>query len=196
MTKKKSFKDWRRRRQKIVFAILVVSLSVGLISSSIVWMGGNNISSPNDKTATANNQETISSLEEKAKENPKDAQASINLARAYENAGRLKEALDTYEKAVELKPDDGSLRIELAYISYLLGNYDKAILHLQEELKRHPDDKEAHLYYGMVLADGKKDYERGISEVEKFIEIAKTGDEVVKAQQLIDEWKKVQLKNK
>jgi hypothetical protein len=40
-----------------------------------------------------------------------------------------------------------------------------------------------------VLAEGKKDYQHGIQQLEKFIELAKEGDEVVKARQTIEEWK-------
>jgi len=191
MAKKKStFHDQRRKKQKIVFIILAVFLSVGLIGSSMVWMGEGYFSPPEENNAgMLTPQETVSSLEAKVKGNPGDVQALIGLARAYAGVGRLKEALETYEKAVALKPDDGSLRLELALSSFLSGDYDRAITSLEEEIKRRPENKEAYYLYGYVLAEGKKDYQHGIQQLEKFIELAKEGDEVVKARQTIEEWK-------
>lgn len=191
MTKKKStFHERRRKRQKIVFIMLAVVLSVGLIGSSAMWVGGDYFSLPEEKkTGLDNPQETVSSLEAKAKENPGDVQALVGLARAYTDTGRLKEALETYEKAVAQKPDDSSLRLELAFSSFLSNDYNKAITNLEEEIKRHPANKEAYYLYGYVLAEGKKDYQGGIQQLEKFIELAKEGDDVVKARQTIEEWK-------
>lgn len=187
--KKLTYRDRRKKRQKIVFIILTVFLSVGLLGSSIVWFGGNYFSPPEDARVSAAGQ-TISDLEARVKENPHDLPALAELARAYAEAGRLPEARQTYEKALAQKPDDSALRLGVAMSSFLLGDYDEAIAHLQEEIKRHPDNPEAHYLYGQVLAAGKGDYERGIKELEKFIALAKTGDDVTRARQVIAEWQK------
>jgi cytochrome c-type biogenesis protein CcmH/NrfG len=191
MVKKKStFHDRRRKKQRIVFIILAAFLSVGLIGSSMVWMGGGYFSPPEEnKAGMLAPQETVSSLEAKVKENPGDVQALVELARVYAGSERSKEALETYEKAVALKPDDSSLRLELAWTSFLSDDYDNAITNLEKEIKRRPENKEAYYLYGYVLAEGKKDYQHGIQQLEKFIELAKEGDEVVKARQTIEEWK-------
>lgn len=188
--KKLTYRDRRKKRQKIVFIILTVFLSVGLLGSSVVWFGGNYFSPPPESAQVSAPERTISDLEARVKENPHDLPALAELARAYAEAGRLPEACQTYEKALAQKPDDSNLRLGLARSSFLLGDYDEAIAHVQEEIKRNPDNPEAHYLYGQVLAAGKGDYERGIKELEKFIALAKTGDDVARARQMIADWQK------
>ncbi len=180
----------RKKRQKIVFIVLTVFLSIGLLGSSVVWLGGDYFSPPPESAPVSSPEETIGELEARVKENPEDAQALAELARAYFDAGRLSESRQAYEKAVALKPDDGTLRLELAMTCFLLSDYDQAVKNLEEELRRRPENKEARYLYGQVLAVGKKDYRRGIQELEKFIELAKTGDDVARARQMIEEWRK------
>lgn len=189
--KKTIYRDKRKKRQKMVFIVLTVFLSLGLLGSSVVWLGGNYFSPPPQNEQVSVQAEAVADLEARVKENPSDPQALTALARAYFNAGRLEEAQQTYEKALAQKPpDDGALRLELAMTSFLRSDYDKATATLEEEIKRHPDHAEAHYLYGQVLAAGKKDYARGIQELEKFIELAKTGDDVARARQMIAEWQK------
>ncbi len=186
--KKNSFLDQRKRRQKIVFIVLTIFLSLGLLSSSVVWLGGDYFSPPPPNEPAEG--DTVADLEARVKEKPDDPQALAALARAYFEAGRLDQAQQTYEKALAQNPDDGALRLELAMTSFLRSDYDKAAAVLEEEIKRHPDHAEAHYLYGHVLAVGKKDYAHGIQELEKFIDLAKTGDDVTRARQRIAEWQK------
>lgn len=188
-TKKKiSFRQRQKRRQKILYIVLTALLSVGLLGSSVVWFGGNYFSALFQQDQPQ--RESIADLEAKVKANPDDPKALTALARAYFNAGRLQEARDTYEKALEKSPEDGGLALELAMTCFLSGDYDRAAARLEEELKRNPENKEALYLYGQVLALGKNDYRQGIAQLEKFIEVAKEGEDVDRARQMIDEWKK------
>ncbi|MGB9847012.1 MAG: tetratricopeptide repeat protein [Desulfotomaculales bacterium] len=188
--KKISYRQRQKKRQKIFFIVLTAILSVGLLGSSVVWFGGSYLAALSERSQSPAQGPSIADLEARAKEKPDDPQVLAALARAYFDAGRLQEAEDTYAKAVEKSPEDGGLRRELAMTSFLAGNYDRAAAALEEELKRNPEDKEALYLYGQVLALGKNDYKRGIEQLEKFIALQKTGDDVVRAQQMIAEWRK------
>ncbi|MGB9904767.1 MAG: tetratricopeptide repeat protein [Desulfotomaculales bacterium] len=188
--KKISYRQRQKKRQKIFFIVLTAILSVGLLGSSVVWFGGSYLAALSERSQSPVQGPSIADLEARAKEKPDDPQVLAALARAYFDAGRLQEAEDTYAKAVEKSPEDGGLRRELAMTSFLAGNYDRAAAALEEELKRNPEDKEALYLYGQVLALGKNDYKRGIEQLEKFIALQKTGDDVVRAQQMIAEWRK------
>jgi len=174
----------------MVFIVLTVFLSLGLLASSVVWLGPGYFSPPAQNAQISGQEETVAGLEARVKEKPDDPQALAALAGAYFNAGRLEEAQQAYEKALAQKPDDGALRLALAMTSFLRSDYDKAIAVLEEEIKRRPDHAQAYYLYGQVLAAGKNDYARGISALEKFIELAKTGDDVARARQMIAEWQK------
>jgi len=51
----------------------------------------------------------IQKVEEKARANPNDAQAWTILAKTYAAVGHWPEALQTYEKAIKLRPDDAAV---------------------------------------------------------------------------------------
>jgi cytochrome c-type biogenesis protein CcmH/NrfG len=189
--KKTNYHEKRRNKQKIVFIILAVVLSVGLLGSSVVWItGGSSLTQPAEKEKrNVTPQDNIKSLETSVKSNPNDAGALIQLARAYADAGRFKDAFSMYERAAQKNPDDSDLVLELAAMGFQQGEFDKTIQYLDEEIKRRPGNANAYYYRGIVAADGKKDYQKGIRDIEKYISMAKDSDEKAKALQMIDEWK-------
>lgn len=65
---------------------------------------------------------TLSELEEKTKASPDDANAHFQLASAYYDEGKLKEAAAAYEKVITLQPKfaDGYFRLGVVY--YQLGD--------------------------------------------------------------------------
>ncbi|HBY04558.1 MAG TPA: hypothetical protein DEH07_08570 [Desulfotomaculum sp.] len=188
--KKTNFHERRRNKQKIVFIILAVVLSVGLIGSSVVWIAGGSLVEPVEKEQkNVTPQDNIKNLEASVKSNPNDAGALAELARAYANAGRSKDAFDMYERAVPKNPDDSDLVLELAAMGFQQGEFDKTIRYLEEEIKNHPENAKAYYFRGIVLAEGKKDYQKGIQDVEKYILMTKDSDEKAKAMQMIEVWK-------
>src|SRR4030043_485285 len=64
------------------------------------------------------------------------------------SGGRHQEAIEAYEKLLEIRPDyeNGHNNMGLAYKG--LKKWDKAIQSFHEELKYHPDNAYAHLYLG------------------------------------------------
>jgi len=189
--KKTNYHEKRRNKQKIVFIILAVVLSVGLIGSSIVWIAGGSsqTQSVENEKQNVTLQDSIKSLEASVKSNPDNAVALTELARAYVSAGRYKDAFGMYERAVKKTPEDSDLVLELAAMGFQLGEFDKTIQYLEEEIKRHPGNAQAYYFRGIVFAESKKDYKKGIQDVEKFISMTKDSDEKAKAMQMIKEWK-------
>lgn len=188
-----SYRERKKRRQRIAFIILTVFLSLGLLGTSIGWFFDLPSSNQPSGAEPPSPEKIIAELESQARANPEDADITARLARAYLDAGKMEQALKTYEKAVQLRPENSDFRIELALVQFLLGRNDEAVANLKEEIRRHPNNARAHYYYGQVLALGKGDYEGGIRELEKFIQLAGQGDDVAQARKMIEEWK-AQLK--
>lgn len=189
--KKTNYQEKRRSKQKIVFLVLAVVLSIGLIGSSVVWItGGTSLTQPvEEEKQNVTPQDNIKSLEASVKSNPDDAGALTQLARAYADAGRFKDAFSMYERAVQKNPDNSDLVLELAAMGFQQGEFDKTIQYLEREIQRHPENAIAYYYRGIILAEGKKDYKQGIQDIEKYISMTKDSDEKAKALQIIDEWK-------
>ncbi|MDQ0284969.1 cytochrome c-type biogenesis protein CcmH/NrfG [Desulfofundulus luciae] len=184
-----SYRERKKRRQQIAFIILTVFLSLGLLGTSIGWFFSLPSTSSPSGAEQPSPEKIIADLESRAKANPEDAGIAARLARAYLDAGKMDQALKTYEKVVQLKPENSDFRIELALVQFLLGRYDEAAANFKEEIRRHPGNARAHYYYGQVLALGKGDYQGGIRELEKFIQLAGKGDDVAQARKMIEEWK-------
>lgn len=187
-----SYRNKRKRQQRIIFGIVAAVLSLGLLLSSMVWTLGGDLpadTSAPDGAQAGVQQETLADLEKKVQDNPRDVDALLRLAGTYMQESKQDKAAETYEKALAIEPGNGQIRLDLALTYFLMGQNDKAIENIQQEIKTHPDNKEAHYYLGQVLAYGKNDYQGGIRELEKFIDMAKTGEDVVKAKQMIEEWK-------
>jgi cytochrome c-type biogenesis protein CcmH/NrfG len=186
------YRERKKKFQKIAFIILTIFLSLGLLGTSIGWFFDfRTASAPSDIQQQQSPEAMIAELEAQVKDRPQDADLAARLARAYLEAGKMDQALQAYEKAVQLKPENGDFRVELALVQFLGGYYDDAAASLQEEIRRHPDNALAHYYYGQVLALGKGDYEGGIRELERFVQLAGQGEDVTQARKMIAEWKKL-----
>ncbi|HBC92799.1 MAG TPA: hypothetical protein DCZ10_07810 [Pelotomaculum sp.] len=188
MINKKYFKN---RIRKGIFLFVTILIAIGLV----IPIAGLFSNQPDysgvqgDDTAQQTPQERLAELENQARENPGNVNVLLELAQAYFYAGNPDQATKTYEQVLALDTQNSEARYDLATIYYFSSKYDLAIAQLQELLKNEPDNKDARYFYGIVLGTGVKDYQGGIQELEKFIELAKEGPDVEKAKQIIDEWK-------
>lgn len=184
----------RKKNQKIVFIALTAFLALGLVGSSALWLFSPDVS-PADigqvQQETSPEQQ-ITALEEQLKDNPENPALLGQLAELYWQAGRGREAVEQYLKALEITPDDTKLRQDLALTYYLLGDYNDAVRQIETVLAGEPQNATAHYYLGQFYAyrsDEGRDVEKGIAELEQFISIAKEGLEVDKAKQMLEELK-------
>lgn len=177
---------------KFVFITVTVLIAVGLvipIAGLFKSQPGNSGQQPSAGQNAPTPQEQLAALEAKAMENPKDTAVLMELGEAYRYLGKPDQAIKTYEQLLALEPNNIAARLEMSLIYYYSGKYNEAATRLEEVISIDPGNKEAHLLYGYVLGAGKKDYEAGIRELEKFIDLAKQGLDVEKARQAVAEWK-------
>ncbi|MDF9407023.1 tetratricopeptide repeat protein [Pelotomaculum isophthalicicum JI] len=181
----------KNKFQKFVFIVITVLIGIGLVVPLAGLFqkqpGGNG--SPSAGQAGQTVQDRLNSLETRAKENPRDTAVLMELGEAYYRLGKPDQAIKTYEQVLSVEPNNGAARYEMAVIYYFSNKYDQAIDQLNEIIKNDPGNGEAHLLYGYILGQGKKDYTAGIQELEKYIAVAKQGPDVEHAKQAIDEWK-------
>ncbi|WP_192895223.1 tetratricopeptide repeat protein [Pelotomaculum sp. FP] len=184
-------KTFRKKFHKGIFLFVTILIAIGLV----IPLAGLFSSQPDYSgvqgadTAHQTLQERLSELEKQAQENPGDVNVLLELAQAYFYVGAPDQATKTYEQVLALDAQNSEARYDMATIYYYSSEYDLAVAQLQELLKNEPDNKDARYFYGIVLGTGVKDYQSGIQELEKFIELAKEGPDVEKAKQIINEWK-------
>lgn len=185
----------RKKNQKIVFIVLTAFLALGLVGSSLLWLFSPD-SSPAQDVGQVQQEipldQQIAALEGQLKDKPENPELLGQLAELYWQAGRGRDAVDNYQKALEIVPDDINLRQNLALTYYLLGDYNDAVQQIETVLAKDPQNTTAHYYLGQFYAyrsDDGRDVEKGVEALEKFISLGKEGLDVDKARQMIKELK-------
>ncbi len=122
------------------------------------------------------------SYSELAKLYPADSDVALSLARAYEEAGKLPESLEAYERVVKAEPRHGAALLGLGRVQVGSGHAEEAIRSLQDALatKQFESEPEA---LGMIYSILGVAY-RDTSQLDKAIEAlnqsfdyrVKTGD--------------------
>ncbi|MGB2865160.1 MAG: tetratricopeptide repeat-containing serine protease family protein [Sedimentisphaerales bacterium] len=91
-------------------------------------------------------------LNEALKHNPGNAYLWMNLGGCQYKSDKLDEAIASYTKAVELLPERGPFRGQLAHLLKQAGRIDEAEKHFRELLKIEPNNPVVHLWLANFLA--------------------------------------------
>jgi|GEM_PF-1490814 len=122
-------------------------------------------------------QKVVNSVKE-VEESKKKAEASVNFAMAFKchDKNKLNEAIDYYNKAIELSPNfkEAYYNRGIAYIKQ--ENYPRAIEDYNKAIELSPNFKEA--YYNRGIAYFKQgNYPRAIEDYDKAIELNPNDDD-------------------
>ena len=102
--------------------------------------------------------------------NSRNSLAHNNLAVVLAGGGRVDEAIDHYETALEINPDYAEAHINLGVALANRGQFDKAITHCQRAVEIRPGYAEAHYNLGVALAGGGR-VDEAIDHFRKALEI-------------------------
>ena len=104
-----------RRQAKWAFAIMVLVFGVGFVLLG-VGSGGLDLGSLLRDTFSRSSSSgpSISKAQDKVNKNPRNAAAQKELAKAYEDKGRIPEAIATYQQYSNLRPKDPDALSHLA----------------------------------------------------------------------------------
>ena len=128
--------DWRRIRTALILLMGVVLLfSVATYKRNSVW-----------GSRTELWKDTVS-------KSPYSASAHFTLGTVYDSAGMLDQAIEQFERAVELGPYDYPSYNNLAVACYAKGLTKKALKYLKISARLKPDYADTHYDLGMVYSD-------------------------------------------
>ncbi|MHC4927783.1 MAG: tetratricopeptide repeat protein [Planctomycetota bacterium] len=99
--------------------------------------------------------------------NPNNAYLHLNLGACNIQLGRVEEAIISIEKAVELIPERGPFRGQLAYLLTQTGNFERAEIHYRKLLEIEPDNPVVHFWLAQFLAEHRP------SEKEEALKVAR-----------------------
>jgi len=79
--------------------------------------------------------------------------AFVNMGILYDNDDNMIKAVENYEAALEIRPDDALANTHLASLYYRRKVYDMAIMYLRRALRSNPSHPQPHYYLGNFFAD-------------------------------------------
>lgn len=91
------------------------------------------------------------------KKDARDKKALVQVAYVYKSAHQFQEAVNYFNKALEVDPKDVAIRTEMASCLYYSGDVDGAVSQLQQSLKYEPRDANSLFNLGMMKWKGKND---------------------------------------
>lgn len=106
------------------------------------------------------------------KNDPKNLDAVLKLANTYFDAEHWDEAIQWYQRGVELDPKNPDSRTDLGISLYQTNRLDEALTQFEQSLKISPQHSKAMLHKGIVLAFGKRDLKAAATEWEKVVTLA------------------------
>jgi cytochrome c-type biogenesis protein CcmH/NrfG len=130
-----------------------------------------------------------STLIEKSKTDPKNAQLLIQIAGIYQATHQFKEASDYFARALKIDPKNSSARTQLASCLYYSGDVDGALAQLEQSLKGNPKDTNALFNLGMIKYRGKNDNAGAVAAWEQLLKSNPNLDRKPEVEQLIAEAK-------
>jgi Tfp pilus assembly protein PilF len=93
----------------------------------------------------------INALKERVQKDPGDIQAWTRLANLFQDAGMFQPAIEFYQRALKLAPNDANLLTDLGICYQELKQYDQALTQLELAQKADPANWQS-LYNIVVVA--------------------------------------------
>ncbi len=133
--------------------------------------------------------EVLRTLEQTAKQSPKNAAAWISLGNALMDSTRYGEAVEAYQKALALDPKNVDVRVDMGTCLKNSGRPQLAVEEYRKAIKLNPNHLYAHRNMGVVLAFDLKDKKEATKEFEKYLELAPNAPDAGEIRQMVQNLK-------
>ena len=103
------------------------------------------------------------------KKNPSDYDALIQLGNLYYDARQYPSAIQNYERALTIHPENADVRTDMGTAYWYAGNVDKALTEMQTSLKYRPGHPQTLFNLGWVRWQGKADPKGAVEAWEELL---------------------------
>jgi Tfp pilus assembly protein PilF len=139
-------------------------------------------------TAVANDAE-LQAYRDILKNDPKNLQATVQLANKLYDAGRYAEAIPYYQQAVQLNPKDANVSTDFGTALYYAGRTDEALAQLEKSIAVDPSHGQTLFNIGIIKRDGKKDPKGAVEAWQRLLQVDPNYPEAARVRALISETK-------
>ena len=102
-------------------------------------------------------------------QNPNDYDALVKLGNVYYDGQQFPSAIQYYERALAIHPENPDVRTDMATAYWYTGNADKAIEAMQVSLKYRPNHPQTLFNLGWVRWQGKQDPKAAVAAWEQLL---------------------------
>jgi tetratricopeptide (TPR) repeat protein len=128
----------------------------------------------------------VTALKSVAERQPTNAQPRAELANLYFDAERYDDAINWYQEALKLTPNDVNLSTDLGVCYYYTNQADKALAQLSHSLSIDSKHTKTLLNVGIVKAFGKQDLDGATKAWQQVVELAPDSPEGQAAKRALD----------
>jgi cytochrome c-type biogenesis protein CcmH/NrfG len=159
-----------------VIWFVVVSLLIGFIGGVAfgIYKSGRlaaPVSMGGAQAMNAELQANIDAFKARTSENPKDAEAWVQLGHLYFDAGQAEQSIEAYEKALAIQPQNANVWTDLGVMYRRSGEPEKAVAAFDRAMQIDPDHEISRFNKGIVLFHDLKDEEGAIKAWESLLAI-------------------------
>jgi cytochrome c-type biogenesis protein CcmH/NrfG len=139
---------------------------------------------------SAEAQARIARIESAVLANPKDHDAWVALGNEYFDSHLFQKAVDSYSKALALKPDDPNVLTDQGVMYRQLGQFDKALATFQKANKLEPTHVQSLFNMGIVYSNDLHKPDEAAKVWNKVLSIAPGSEQAAQARQMLSQIKK------
>jgi cytochrome c-type biogenesis protein CcmH/NrfG len=131
----------------------------------------------------------VQALQTIVNNDPKNAEARVQLGNTYFDAERYQDAIKWYEEALKLDPKNVNASTDLGVSYYYSNQPDRALTQFDYSLSIDSKHTKTLLNQGIVRAFGKQDLDGATASWQKVVELAPDSDEGRAARRALDSMK-------
>jgi tetratricopeptide (TPR) repeat protein len=111
----------------------------------------------------------VQALEKLSLGDPQNPDYKIQIGNAYYDLGQYQKAIDAYQQALKLRPNDAGVETDMGTCYHYLGQSDQALDVFNRVLGYRPNFPQALFNKGIALLEGKKDARAAIAAWEELV---------------------------
>lgn len=166
--------------KKETLLVVVLTLIVGVLLAILFTRGGNK--RPGSRKASApaqapmvNYRQNVKMLEGIVAKDPSNRHAWVELGNAYFDSDMPTKAVEAYNKALELDPNDPNVLTDQGVMFRRLGWYDRAIDNFTKASKIDPSNYQSLYNLGVVYRYDLQDFAKAKEAWNRYLELNPVG---------------------
>ncbi len=120
-------------------------------------------------------------------DNKEKLQALIESGNSLKNAGKYHEAIEAYQKALQINPTSDEMLVDLGTCYGKMKQHDKAIDSYKKAITINPNNYRGHWNMGLALLLIKEDDKDGLKELEEAVRIVSNMPDTNKSKEILSD---------